>query len=832
MLSKAGFPAFCISENEQMKKPILYLLYIVVLLGLLYFDVVLTFVMNTIGKISAPINCSGIMLFAIGTIVVITIEILRCKYPIEHKSMIIESSAHPLFSDQPTSDDKYDRTASADVLIEKIFSTFQAKRAINGSFVVNINESYGFGKTSFLKIFEKQLRSRGGSYIFIDYRPWLCDNEQSIINEFFTLLLNELPDNNIKDDVSTYLHLLLSQVHDTIPASWIKPFTGILSRNFRTKTLREYHDGIKVALSQSCSPIIVTIDDVDRLQEKELTAVLKLIRDTADFPNIFYIIAADNAHLEMMLSKMGIQHPDNYLKKFFNLDFLLPAHEGVPTKILQTELEKILNSYEYSHEYIVSSMMMLQRLPNVSKAFVNMREVYRFLNAYTSSLDMLDKNSNLQLIDPYELFCLTIIRHLRLDVYKKLRDRNDEFLEVINRGLDACFHLKDDFNIEKIQRNKMISQHMDKRNRQSLSSEERKRQQTELEKLTLDDAIRLTEINRDRMVVTILDHLFGNVDRRDERSICRCNVYFLYFSGKIESTKLTTAESISIIKQDQSSYEKTLDTIFKLNKADAFISNFSYAYQQTKIVKEDAMKKFYTLMKWQFNYRTDIDKRLFDNFEDFINKGYEPFIYFLFDLYGYDVNNETKRVDKVTEQNLKAYCDTEPDINMLTLAFFIFSQRLGSFRFGREFVNPMLNSLADRLINERLAKHDPIYDIDESVFNTMILFQDEFATKEQWEAKFEKFLCEDENRCKKWLSCMVSFYSNGNIDWNYRHHVALIGEYANSGEHLYETIKQKFPNLTEVVEELKDFQNYRSLGGITLNNSKYIQLAKTMQMMK
>ena len=206
-----------------MKKPILYLLYIVVLLTLLYFDVVLTFVMDTIGKLSAPINCSGIMLFVIGTIVVITIEILRCKYPIEHKSMMIESSAHPLFSDQPTSDDKYDRTASADVLIEKIFSTFQAKRAINGSFVVNINESYGFGKTSFLKIFEKQLRSRGGSYIFIDYRPWLCDNEQSIINEFFTLLLNELPDNNIKDDVSTYLHLLLSQVHDTIPASWIKP---------------------------------------------------------------------------------------------------------------------------------------------------------------------------------------------------------------------------------------------------------------------------------------------------------------------------------------------------------------------------------------------------------------------------------------------------------------------------------------------------------------------------------------------------------------------------------------------------------------------------------
>jgi hypothetical protein len=52
---------------------------------------------------------------------------------------------------------------------------------------------------------------------------------------------------------------------------------------------------------------------------------MKLIRDTADFPNVFYIVAADNAHLEMMLSKIGVQNPDNYLKKFFNLDYLLPS---------------------------------------------------------------------------------------------------------------------------------------------------------------------------------------------------------------------------------------------------------------------------------------------------------------------------------------------------------------------------------------------------------------------------------------------------------------------------------------------------------------------------
>lgn len=120
-----------------MKRHILYSLYIAVLLALLYFDKVLTFVMNIICKLTHPIQCSGIVLCAIGTVVVIAIEILRRKYPIVHKSKKTESMAHPLFSDQPTTDDKFDRTISAEILIEKIFSTFHAKQAVNGSFVVN-----------------------------------------------------------------------------------------------------------------------------------------------------------------------------------------------------------------------------------------------------------------------------------------------------------------------------------------------------------------------------------------------------------------------------------------------------------------------------------------------------------------------------------------------------------------------------------------------------------------------------------------------------------------------------------------------------------------------
>ena len=815
-----------------MNKPIRYISYIFILLALLYISKIGPFIISTLTTLIAPIHCRGIILTAIAAITIFLIEILLEKYPIPcSKRDKYPATTTPLYSDQPTSEDKYGRNTSAFLLVQKIFSTFNTSQADKGSFVININEAYGFGKTSFLQILAKYLQAQQQPYLFIDYRPWLCENEQAIVKEFFTLLSSNLKDTDLNDDINQYMILLLSESSQIAPW-WAKIPLALYIKSFRFSSLKETHDRIKAALQQIDRPIIVTIDDVDRLQEKEITAVLKLIRDTDDFPNIFYVIAADNAHLEMMLSKMGIQYPDNYLKKFFNLDYLLPAHESVPISILRSELEKILNSYGYPRDLIVYALTMFQRLPNMDKAFVNMREVYRFLNAYTSSLDILQHNGNLRLINPYELFCLTIIRHLRLDIYKKLRDRNDEFLEVINRSLDACFHLKDNFNIEKIQRDKIIIQHMESERRNLPSPEERKRRQAEAEKLTLDDAIRLTETSHDKMVAVILDQLFGNVDNRDERSICRCNVYFLYFSGKIESTKLTTAESINILKMSLPTYENALNLLFQSNKAAAFISNFSYAYQQTKIGKEDAMKKFYTLLKFQFKHNTSISKQLFNTFEDYINKGYESFIYFLFELYGRDRSDDQRRVDKATEDRLKSYCESEPDINMLTLAFFLFSQRLGEFCFDREFVNSMLDSLADRLIKEHMRGLNPLHDVDESTFNTMILFKDESATNKQWDTKLEQFLCEDKDRCMQWLCSMVSFYSNGHVDWNYRHHVAIMGEYADSGDHLMESIKQKFPDYSDIAEELMSFQKYRSLYNLTLSNSKYIQMAKEMQQIK
>lgn len=736
-------------------------------------------------------------------------------------------STTPLYSDQPTSDDKYGRVIPAALLIEKIFSTFNTSKSDNGSFVVNINEAYGFGKTSFLHIFEKQLQEFPQPYLYIDYRPWLCENEQAIVKEFFTLLSNKLKDYSLNEDIAQYMAQLMEESSQVAPW-WAKIPLSFIARNIKPRPLQEIHDAIRDALQQIDKPIIVTIDDVDRLQEKELTAVLKLIRDTADFPNIFYIVAAENAHIEQMLSRMGIQHPDIFLKKFFNLDYLLPAHNSTEIEFLLSEVKSILIKYGYYRQGVENIMPKLRNTPNLRKAFNNMRDVNRFLNTFTVQLDMFKYHNTLGSIDVIELFYLTIIKHLRIDVYKKLRDRNDEYLQVIDRKNDRYYMLKDHVDINSIRMSaeatQMIRNITDEDSKKTTPKDETPKEPTITE--TLD----MTEITHDDVVILLLGRLFGNDPQNiiNNRSICRCNCYHIYFSGKSESDKLTYAESISILKLDLNKYKETLKTIFESYKEDSLQNDFSYAFHQSGISRPDGIKKFNVFIRFRYQYKRFDSIKSIHNVTDYINwlEASEPFSDFLYNIYGRERNAGAQK-EKQAEEEMRDFCKAEDDTNMLLLAFSIISRQLGIFCFSRTFVNDMLKLLADRFYAANLKDID--YPAQDDIFYTMKLMKEEIHLRDYWNNLFLTYLLGSKVRAIKWLSSIITEYPNGNIEWHYDHRMAILGEYSSDWDIFISQITQKIPECKEAFEDLSHLLGHRSLSDMNLSNSKFVKMALESQ---
>jgi predicted KAP-like P-loop ATPase len=88
------------------------------------------------------------------------------------------------------------------------------------------------------------------------------------------------------------------------------------------------------ALAKLEKPIVVVLDDIDRLSTSEIRDVFKLVRLTASFPNIVYIVAFDRERVEEALSEQGVPGRA-YLEKILQVAVDLPV---VPFQVLNQQI--------------------------------------------------------------------------------------------------------------------------------------------------------------------------------------------------------------------------------------------------------------------------------------------------------------------------------------------------------------------------------------------------------------------------------------------------------------------------------------------------------------
>ena len=88
---------------------------------------------------------------------------------------------------------------------------------------------------------------------------------------------------------------------------------------------------VHAALAAVEKPLVVVVDDIDRLTTSEIRDVFKLVRLTASFPNVIYILAFDRIRVESALAEQGISGRD-YIEKILQVTVDLPV---VPQQVLK-----------------------------------------------------------------------------------------------------------------------------------------------------------------------------------------------------------------------------------------------------------------------------------------------------------------------------------------------------------------------------------------------------------------------------------------------------------------------------------------------------------------
>ncbi len=171
---------------------------------------------------------------------------------------------------------------------------------------------------------------------------------------------------------------------------------------------------LKNLLKKVDKPILVVLDDIDRLSSPEIRDIFKLVRLTANFPNIIYILAFDRTRVENALSENGISGRA-YLEKILQVAYDLPE---VPGNILIEQISCALQDAIGNIENV--SQVDEQVWPDVFMDIIrplirNMRDVRRYVATVHGTVKSL--NGKIALAD---LLALEAIRIFVPDVFRLL----------------------------------------------------------------------------------------------------------------------------------------------------------------------------------------------------------------------------------------------------------------------------------------------------------------------------------------------------------------------------------------------------------------------------
>lgn len=490
------------------------------------------------------------------------IEYVAFFYRVCKKSTFEFKHVIPFYLDTPTIEDKYGRMDYLPILLNKIYFTFNKYKDCNegNSFTILMNEEFGYGKTSLLYQMRYLIETKYcENFVFIEFKPWLCDSPDSIIKEYFALLENELEKFATipRGLFDSYVKQLISQSPNNLYTFWIKSFN-------HQSSLTEVHDRIKRCLSTIKRPIIITIDDVDRLQKEEIRVVLNLIRDTADFKNIFYIIAADKTNLKHSLEMLGVKDTDAFLKKYINFEFLFPANDNVMTDLFDEHLDKVLKKWFCDNDARKLKNAILG-IDGISIAFESPRDLYQFLNVFSYALDSVRNEEGLKDNINYEdLFAISFIQFANPIVYKLLRDRDELILKYDNANDCLCINERCRDFFYSPSAKKMIERI---EYREKTNNEEKEKNKIQSENELLINAL----TSRNDIYKEALGFIFNKKNIVDASQMRYEDSYFRYFSYKLKNTQLLGTKVIHLLVPNNTNYENDIKTIIINNQEKSFI---------------------------------------------------------------------------------------------------------------------------------------------------------------------------------------------------------------------------------------------------------------------
>ena len=317
-----------------------------------------------------------------------------------------------------------ERNNKAKELAKKIIGYDDKKTAYG----ISVTGEYGSGKTSFLKLVEEQIKDKNN---IIWFDPWIGNDSDVMIKDLLKSFDKILAKNHLgsSSKLTEYANVILGEQKGILSSLASKYLSD------RSKTLKELKEQIAEKFKKLDRPIIVFIDNLDRLHPDEILTMLKTTRIVVDFPMTVFIIAFDEKVIIEALENNNFSDPKLYLEKFFQQKTPLKNEDkelqNKLKKWLDKAFEKNINLKEnYEIPYTEKDIENLD-LDIIRKVFTNIRQIKQFCDNLAYKYEPLDSKTHFSCYQELvftDVFMLDLLDEIESGSKQYIHDRKDVIL--------------------------------------------------------------------------------------------------------------------------------------------------------------------------------------------------------------------------------------------------------------------------------------------------------------------------------------------------------------------------------------------------------------------
>lgn len=320
------------------------------------------------------------------------------------------------------------------------------------SFVIALYGGWGSGKTSLKNLILTHLSSGRTKMPVIEFNPWQFSGTGTIVSAFFEELgialgRDDLDSENsdrgkklecyakrlsVGSSTAKAVGALLSLIGVpgsglvTLAADQIKKLADVtreggeaLKDDNPKASMADLKRDLGDSLASLNKPILVVIDDIDRLTTEEVREILQVVKANADFPNLIYLLLCERSIVTGALDGISGGRGGEFLEKIVQVGYDVPQiSRNSLQKVLFGGLDRCLGKPGVMTRWDTERWRDLYR-NGLSSYFQNLRHVYRFLGSIDFHIRQFQKGNQFE-VNPVDLIGLEVLRVFDPSVYERL----------------------------------------------------------------------------------------------------------------------------------------------------------------------------------------------------------------------------------------------------------------------------------------------------------------------------------------------------------------------------------------------------------------------------